>query len=103
MGALFSGIEEAAVDEGEAENLARAILSITKQRKVKLNPEALAWGNFASVLLTVYLPRVIAVLAKRREAADQRSAAQRRSEAQAEPIVLVDMDAAGNLKPQMAN
>src|SRR5579872_2803099 len=53
LGALMSAIEEGAIDEGEAENLARAILDVAKQRKLKPNKDLLAWGNFATVLLTV--------------------------------------------------
>ncbi|HXT74620.1 MAG TPA: hypothetical protein VN785_12275 [Candidatus Angelobacter sp.] len=67
MGALLGGIEEISIDEGEAENLARAVLAISKKRKVKLSPEMLAWGNFAAVVATIYGPRLIAFLARRRE------------------------------------
>lgn len=70
MGALFMGLPEAAVDDGEAENLARAILDVFKQRKFKPSPELLAWGNFSMAVATVYLPRLIVFLAKRREARD---------------------------------
>ncbi len=71
MGALLGGIEEISIDEGEAENLARAVLAISKKRKVKLSPEMLAWGNFAAVVATIYGPRLIAFLARRREARDK--------------------------------
>ena len=64
----MSGVEQAAIDDGESENLARAILDICKRRKVKPNPEALAWGNFAMTLLAIYTPRAIAIMAARQQA-----------------------------------
>lgn len=92
MAALFGGIEELAVDENEAESLARAILDVAKKRKLKPNPELLAWGNFAAVSLTLYAPRLIAFLAKRRQARDIKPM----------PVVM-DVDAAGRMVPQMPN
>lgn len=89
-------MEETAIDEGEAENLARAIAGFVKQRKVKLNKDLLAWGNFATVALTIYLPRVIALLAKRR-------AGQTNVQAAREPLIVAEVDANGNLKPQVPN
>lgn len=75
--AMLAGVEEAVIDEGEAQNFAEAILGVLKQRKVKPNPEGLAWGNFASVAFTLYGPRLIAFLARRRaERKEKASAAQ---------------------------
>lgn len=65
-------MEEAAIDETEARNLAEAILSVARQRKLKPNPELLAWGNFAAVFLPIYLPRVIAFLARRQAMKEER-------------------------------
>lgn len=95
IGALLSAVEEGAIDEGEGENLARAILDVAKQRKRKPNKDLLAWGNFATVVLTLYLPRAIAILAKRRAA--------RHAGATLAPPIIVDIDANGNLRPQVAN
>jgi hypothetical protein len=64
LSALFAGIEEAAIDDAEAESLAQAILDVAKRRKLKPNKELLAWGNFATVLLSLYVPRAIAFLAR---------------------------------------
>lgn len=94
----MSGIEESAIDEGEGANLARALLDVCKRRKVKPNPEALAWGNFAAVLFTIYGPRILAVLAKRKQ-----PAARAQAELSTEPIIVGEMDATGAFKPQVAN
>lgn len=93
MAALFGGIAELAVDENEAESLARAVLDVAKKRKLKPNPELLAWGNFAAVLLTLYAPRLIAFLAKRREVRDAKRTA---------PVVMT-VDAQGVMVPQPVN
>lgn len=98
-GALLTGIAESAIDDGEAENLARALVDVLKHRKVKLDRETLAWGNFLSVAGAVYLPRIIAVLAKRR-AAQTNSRGTVHSD---RPIIVADLDATGNLKPQVPN
>lgn len=93
MAALFGGIAELAVDENEAESLARAVLDVARKRKLKLNPELLAWGNFAAVLLTLYAPRLIAFLAKRREVRDAKRTA---------PVVMT-VDAQGVMVPKPVN
>lgn len=92
MGALFGGIDEISIDDGEAENLARAVLDISKKRKVKLSPEILAWGNFAAVVATIYGPRLIAFLARRRQM----------REVKFKPVI-VDVDGAGHMSQQAPN
>lgn len=92
MGALFGGIDEISIDDGEAENLARAVLDISKKRKVKLSPEILAWGNFAAVVATIYGPRLIAFLAPRRQM----------REVKFKPVI-VDVDGAGHMSQQAPN
>jgi hypothetical protein len=40
------------------------VLGVASKRKVKIPPEALAWGNLAATVLALYTPRVIAFLAR---------------------------------------
>lgn len=101
---MVVGVQEAEIDEGEAANLARAFLQIAKKRKIKPDPEALAWGNLAGVLFSIYSPRIVAFFARRaaerKEAAAQQPA-QRATADPEVPMTVFDVGVDGNLKQQI--
>lgn len=92
VAAMLSGIEHIQVDEAESLNLARALLDVASKRKLKPNPEVLAWGNLLGVVAMLYGPRLIAFLADQqkrraaREAEKQNEAILRGVDASAENV-----------------
>jgi hypothetical protein len=66
LGGLLAGIEELPLAEEEAATFAAALAGVASKRKVKIPPEALAWGNLAATALVIYTPRIIAYLAKQK-------------------------------------
>lgn len=69
LAGMLAGIDEIAIADEEAANLASAILQVAGKRKKKIPPQALAWGNFITAGFAIYAPRAIAILAARKQRA----------------------------------
>lgn len=71
--AMFAKEPALMIEEREARMIATASLDLMAQYGAAIDPRAMAWANFTMAIASVYGPRAVAIIVKRKQAAHERA------------------------------
>ena len=58
--ALVSGLRSVSMAQDEADTLADSILTVLSHYRLVVSPKSVAWATLVSVVLTLYIPKILA-------------------------------------------